>query len=216
MARVEASIIERKERREKIVELILAGVTNKSKIARQLGVSNATITRDIQKIEEQWVRDLNRGLDHARARQVQELAKVREEAWKAWAESRDGKLKIVTAEEGDGELSTTTTTETSAGDPRFLKTIIDALDKEAEIAGTKVIKVSPTSPDGSKTWATAHMEELMGLAEEIGEGVQVIEGEVIDGLVEQVLLEHTPEEQPGEEKEEGRTPEGGDSHREDN
>jgi len=71
------------ERRRKVADAYIAGQTQTA-IAESLGVNQSTVSRDINSLLEQWRAEHVHTIDAMVAKQLEELRKIREQAWRRW------------------------------------------------------------------------------------------------------------------------------------
>lgn len=80
--------IEITDRRRKVARLLAKKITQ-VEIAKELGVSQPTISRDVVAIEEEWKREYSEALELIRARELAELRDMERDAAAAFAKTRD-------------------------------------------------------------------------------------------------------------------------------
>ena len=95
------------ERRRKVADAYIAGQTQTA-IAESLGVNQSTVSRDINSLLEQWRAEHVHTIDQMVAKQLEELRKIREQAWRRWNDTME---------------------------QNWMKTIIDVQDREAKLLG---------------------------------------------------------------------------------
>jgi len=62
--------------------------TSQQRIAQEVGVSQATVCRDLRAIQREWMRSALRDLDDLKAREVAQVDNLERELWAAWDASR--------------------------------------------------------------------------------------------------------------------------------
>jgi hypothetical protein len=123
------------QRRKQVAEMYLRGQTQ-WEIARQVGVNQAQVSRDLKVLRREW---LGSALQDYDARKAQELAKidqVEQEAWAAWKRSQEPVEIIKASTDGNGKR-VEKTTKGQCGDPRFLQVIADCIRRRGDIVGLK-------------------------------------------------------------------------------
>ncbi len=73
--------IEREARRRKVAAFLLSGVTDQTAIAKQLNVSQPTISRDVRAIEEQWRGDAAADIAVAKGQDLQRIERLIAALW---------------------------------------------------------------------------------------------------------------------------------------
>lgn len=133
------------DRRRKVAEMYLRG-TIQADIARQLGVVQGTVSRDLAAIRADWRQSAVMDFD---ARKDQELAKIDEverAAWDGWRRSQEP-AETTRAEISGDVQKAVKTTEGQAGDPRFLQTVLNCVERRCRILGIDAPdKVSVSGP----------------------------------------------------------------------
>lgn len=93
-------------------------------IAAELGISQATVSRDIKWLSEQWQKKAARTVKQHQDRALVELDLVKQEAWSAWHESKSKRVTAKGAIKGE-----------FPGDPAYLGVVTDSIGKEMKIVG---------------------------------------------------------------------------------
>lgn len=109
-------------------------------IAKEIGVSDATIRRDLRLIMEYWRRSAIYDFNQRKMRELAALELTEAEAWSAWRRSCESKIKTVhTVKSADSEGEEITTdiiaTEQRDGDPRFLAIIEKCITTRLKVIG---------------------------------------------------------------------------------
>lgn len=120
-----------------------------TEIAAKLGLNQATVSRDLAKIAEQWKAQAVTDLDAVRARELAKLDALEVQAYEAWIASKaDTQRKVVEDRpgKGGGKFAKIETTQ-NVGDPRFLQAILAIQDRRAKIQGFD----APAKFDGTVT-----------------------------------------------------------------
>jgi hypothetical protein len=153
------------ERRTTVAQLYLRRLTQ-VEIATQLGVHQATVSRDLAALQKEWIANRLHDLDRHKAEQLEAIALREREAWAEWERS---KASSVVTTEADGE--TTTRTSTGTGDPRYLQVLEGCVEQRARILG---LFIAPRELGLSED--AAREQRYLGLAD------RVI-GRLLDGAV---------------------------------
>lgn len=138
--------------------LFLRGYTYRE-ISERLNEENArsgvgyTITKqmvywDMQQLLIEWKRERMENIDDYVTQELRKLDKMEQQAWEAWEASKTGKMRTkektnrgrpikTDATDGDPEYYgyEETTTETSAGNPRFLDLLLNIQQRRAKMLG---------------------------------------------------------------------------------
>jgi len=132
----ERTEIQKAEHRRIIAALYLRGKTQAS-IAAELGLSIATISRDIKVIHADWLKETRQDFDALKARELEKINEVEREAWESWRQSKEEKVitatKKVTGESGRNEASVKK--EKRAGDTEYLRLVQWAIEQRCKIFG---------------------------------------------------------------------------------
>ena len=79
--RAKQAEIEREDRRRKVAAILLSGVTDQVQIAKQLGVSQPTIHRDVKAIEERWREQAAADIAAAKGQDLQRIERLIAALW---------------------------------------------------------------------------------------------------------------------------------------
>jgi hypothetical protein len=141
--------------RDKIreTELYDQGKTIKQ-IAKILKLSEGTVWRDFQELDEDWTKETMSNVHRLKMRQIRQIQNAKAEALEAWEKSKGGIHKTVKETTGgaegtekDGEKHRTEHTK-SCGDPRFLAIYKELCAREATLIGLDTPKAATlTVPD---------------------------------------------------------------------
>ena len=134
--------------RRLIAEFYLTGYSQMAirqamKEDHNITISQATISRDLDEIQEQWKQTTTLDIDKAKVNELQKIDRVERELWKGWNRSY-GHVKKKTAKVKDsddkGHESEKTVQEwEQAGDPRFLLGILQCIEKRCRILGIEEV-----------------------------------------------------------------------------
>jgi len=186
MGRTLQESLEIDRRRALVAEHYLEGLTQ-SQIARELGVSQGTVSHDLKAIRQQWQASANRDFDEAVGIELAKLDKVEREAWKAWNRSLEPAESTRVMQQA-GNKRAEKTTRQQHGDPRFLEQIQRCIAARRALLGLDApTRIAPTSPDGEEAYHSHVMAELMRLAEAAKSGPVIVDAEYIAAHVEASL-----------------------------
>ena len=141
--------LERLERRKSIAELALKGWTQAA-IAEQLGVSQATVSLDLQHIIEEWKDAGLKYVEHARGIELVRLQRIEREAWGGWERSQKPTQTAVM--DGDAGANPNSgkarrTIKNQTGDPRFLDLILRSSAQRRSLLGLDATPADGTSDE---------------------------------------------------------------------
>ena len=183
-------------RREQVADSYIQGKTQ-AEIARDLGVSQPTVSTDLKAIQTQWRASAIRDFDLLRERELQKLDRLEREAWAAWERSQKASQQTVVSTTGD-EQRTQDTVKEQYGDPRFLETVHKCIASRRALLGLDApTRIAPTSPDGEEAYHSHVMSELMRLAEQSKNGPEVIDAAYVTSFVAQEKVECGADEHGG-------------------
>lgn len=129
--------VEIAERRPKVAALYLAGKVQ-TEIAAELGVDQATVSRDLKALQKEWSEQALRDLDQAKAEQLAKIDRLEREYWDAWAASQGEQTATSKKLVRDGEkekAEASTRVEVQPGDPRFLAGVQWCIEQRCKILG---------------------------------------------------------------------------------
>ena len=145
-----------RDRRE-ISRLYLKGMYQ-TDIAEKLGLSQPTVSRDIQVLIDEWKVERVYDINEAKARELAKVDNLELEYWDAWRRSQENAEKQTVKQKGaivDGKkkvvpIEGTKITEGQVGDPRFLTGIQWCIERRCLILGVDAPKKSEfTGKDGA-------------------------------------------------------------------
>ena len=120
-------------RRKQVADLHEKGSTQAA-IARELDVSQATISSDIKAIYEEWKESRARKFDEAREEQLKKLKLIAREAWKGWERSQKP-AETTRIVQKNGERRAEKMVRERSGDPQFLRVVLSACEKYCKLLG---------------------------------------------------------------------------------
>ena len=143
--------------RRKIGSLYLRGAIQ-ADIAEELGLSQATVSRDIHALIQDWQRDAARDIGERKAQELAKVDTLELEYWQAWkrsqedAETNEQKGTVVGETIKAGEVKKIT--KGQAGDPRFLQGVEWCIERRCKILGVDAPDKHDLTSAGEKiTWA---------------------------------------------------------------
>lgn len=133
------------DRRDRVAALWLRGYTQKEIGGMLGGLSQGTVSRDLAWVREQWAARSNIKVHEMRAEQVAKLDALQREYWHAWERSQGEIEKTVESTNRTNGDTLTITTETVAGDPRYLQGVERCIEQVCDILGLKAPQRSEVS-----------------------------------------------------------------------
>jgi len=129
-------------RRLAVADHYLAGATQ-TEIAAQLGVDQATISRDVRALRQQWREKAVRDIEQKEERELAILDRIEDEAWAGWKRSCRKSKRVTRTANG----AVLTTTKTQCGNPRFLFAVLTCIGHRCKIFGLYATEpVKPIEP----------------------------------------------------------------------
>lgn len=123
--------------RLRISDLYLQGWIQ-ADIAEVVGVSQATISRDLKTLHDEWQQRALANFDEVKAEQLAKVDRLEREYWRAWERScEDAETETQkTVEYGQGErVESQMQRKGQAGDPRFLVGVQWCIERRAKLLG---------------------------------------------------------------------------------
>lgn len=159
------------ERREKVAELLRQGRTHQQ-ISATLGVSPATVFRDIDAGQQELrERTASHRLEFV-LDQLNDLQAIKEEAWAAWHKSKQDAESLVESLDAKGKNKRgrpkTKTTKGQCGDSRFLAQYMSAMEREAKLLGLDIL------PEEKQGTEDGQFQTRQQLVEELKKRLTVI------------------------------------------
>ncbi len=116
-------------------------------IARELGVSQATISNDLKAIRKEWKESRICNYNEATMEEVKSLEVVEREAWEAWQRSQKPAVTTRIIQK-NGEKRAEKTIRERPGDPGFLRVVLSAIEKQHKLLGLDAAaKAALETPD---------------------------------------------------------------------
>jgi hypothetical protein len=153
-------------RRQQVTELSLQGWSQTS-IAAHLGISQSTVSEDMQHVREAWQESAVSMIDEIRARELTKIDLVEREAFAAWFRSQKPAQSAVVTGDGTGNL-TRKSMKHQTGDPRFLDQINKCIAQRRALIGLDVVPAAAppeAQVDGNLTPQARQQQVLTLLAE---------------------------------------------------
>lgn len=186
MGRTRQEDVRIEQRRQQVGDLYVKGSTQ-SQIARELGVSQSTVSVDLKAIRREWRDSRIRDFDEAVSIELKKLDHLEREAWSGWERSQQPAESTKVTQDGSGKKAEKIVKQ-QQGDPRFLEQVHRCIVSRRTLLGLDApTRIAPTSPDGREPYHTYVMAELMRLAEETAEGPTVIDAAYIEQEVNRHL-----------------------------
>lgn len=144
---------EKVDRREKVARMYLSARTQ-AEIAATLGINQATVSRDLKALQQQWQANALQSIDKIKAKELASIDRLEREYWDSWIASREAK-ETTTSEQStvaSGQrIKAAIRTEQRDGDPRYLEGVRWCINKRCEIMGLNaMIKQMNLAIDVSK------------------------------------------------------------------
>ena len=124
--------------RRRITDLYLQGHIQYD-IAEQLGISQATVSRDLKAIQKEWQQSTLVDLHEAKAKELARIDRLEREYWREWEESKKDKETVIkkgvrSVATGDRDEATKRE-EGQRGDPRYLSGVQWCIEQRCKIVG---------------------------------------------------------------------------------
>lgn len=118
-----------------------------AQIAEKQGVTQQTISKDLQTIQRRWQAECVDAMTQGKARELARIDELERTYWAAWFESKDPKTSKATEKSGTTENSRQKLSlkeETRDGNPAFLQGVMTCIDKRCKLLGLDApVKVDP-------------------------------------------------------------------------
>ena len=138
---IKRSNAQRHKDRLVISDLYLKG-NGQYQIAEKLGISQATVSRDIKVLIRYWKIMQQKNVDSLKEQELAKINKLEVEAWEAWEKSKTQFRSTTIKRQGLTKenietlpAETTVRTEDQCGDPRFLQSVQWCIQRRIEIFG---------------------------------------------------------------------------------
>lgn len=123
--------------RRNISKLYLRGKVQ-HEIAKELGISQATVSRDLKVIQEDWVKESAQALDQRKAIELAKVDALELEYWEAWKRSQQDAVSEVSemsTDSGGQKIKKQKKVDGQVGDPRYLAGVMQCIDRRCQILG---------------------------------------------------------------------------------
>jgi len=141
-------------------------------IAKETGLSQATVSRDIKALQRDWLKSALIDFDKAKARElskIDNLERIYRKAWERSCEDAETTTQKMVGDPKTGRKEMSKTAKGQVGDPRFLQGIQWCIDRRCKILGVDApTKIAPTDPTGTKEYALSDRERTMRIAALLG------------------------------------------------
>ncbi len=125
--------VERVQDRALIAELLLKGWTQTA-IGEHLEISQSQVSRELRRIKEDWKKESNRDFDLSVEQELKRLELIERTYWQAWEKSLQPK-ESTSSEKKGSEVKVGKRTEQRAGNPQFLKGVMECIDRRCKLLG---------------------------------------------------------------------------------
>lgn len=141
-------------------------------IATELKLAPRTVTTEMQRIRERWMKSSLQNFDHLKSEQLAKIDTLEAEYWDAWKrsvgtkeESTTGRKQGVAASGEPVDLTQAKINRwTDAGDPRFLDGVGKCIQRRCEILGFNApVKIAPTDPTGEEPYSGLSDSDLLAI-----------------------------------------------------
>src|SRR5262249_21328434 len=144
--RIAPSRLQVQQRRNTVARLYLQQRTQ-GEIARELGVNQGTVSRDLKAIQAEWQKERLDDFLQAKLRELARIDQLERKYWEAWERSCQDREQMVqektTAPAGD-RLKAGTRTEGRDGNAEFLRGVERCIEMRCRILNLFVVQVNTT------------------------------------------------------------------------
>src|SRR5216684_7373390 len=137
MPRSPAEAIRMEARRVKVAELYLRGMRSLARIAQELGVDKAQISRDFKQIRKMWRETCIQDIHVAQQEELAKIDQIEQKAWLAWERSCQSVETMEVIGTAQGAKSkpekVRKITKGQSGNPRFLQVALECVAKRCEL-----------------------------------------------------------------------------------
>lgn len=142
------------QRRQQVAELYLQSWAQAA-IGQELGISQPTVSQDLEAIRREWRESSVRDFDALRERELRKLDMLEREAWAAWERSQRPSESTRVTQDGSGKLAQRTVQQ-RIGDPRFLEQVQKCIAARRALLGLDApTRIAPVMPDGQEPFRLA-------------------------------------------------------------
>ena len=144
-------------------------------IAQELGIGQATVSRDLKALQQEWQQSALVNIDAAKARELARVDELERTCWTEWEASKQEKHSTI-REQVDGAQGTRKKAqmkqEERLGDPRYLQGVQWCIERRCKILGIDAPSRAELSGKGGKDLLDVQgLIDLLRRAEEaVGNG----------------------------------------------
>lgn len=144
MAGVKRNKVKREEDRAKISRMYRSGYTQKQ-IAEEIGISQQTVSRDLNVVKGRWMKDADINFDQMRAEQLAKIDNLEAELWGAWRRSvREKKVQSRASDSGSGKFMDRVSLESRDGNSAFTNGIAKCIEMRCRMLGLESPVITAT------------------------------------------------------------------------
>lgn len=125
--------VERVQDRALIADLLLKNWTQTA-IGEHLKLSQSQVSRELRRIKEEWKKQSERDFDLSVEQELKRLELIERTYWQAWDKSLQPK-ESTSSEKKGSEVKVGKRTEQRAGNPQFLKGVMECIDRRCKLLG---------------------------------------------------------------------------------
>jgi len=131
MGRTTRKKVQIEHRRTQVAELYLKGRTQ-VEIARELGVSQATISSDLKAMKKEWKEARVRDMDELIAEHIKKQQLLYREAWEGYEQSKEP-LETTRVIQSNGQKRAEKTVRQRSANPGFLRIVRDVMERHSKL-----------------------------------------------------------------------------------
>jgi hypothetical protein len=137
MPRSPAEAIRLESRRSKVAELYMRGMRSLTRIAQELNVDKAQISRDFKHIRKMWRETCIQDIHVAHQEELAKIDEIEQKAWAGWERSCQPVETMEVIGTAQGAKSkpekVRKITKGQSGNPRFLQVVLECVSKRCEL-----------------------------------------------------------------------------------
>jgi len=141
--------------RQQIADWYLQGLTQaviaeriNSDPEREYTLTQQTISNDIRRIQELWLKSSLRDFDEMKAQELAKIDRLEREYWRGWEQSCQDAETVRQEGDAKGVDKIVKTAKGQAGDPRFLAGVMSCIEKRCKILGIEAAQKLDVTSDG--------------------------------------------------------------------
>jgi ECF sigma factor len=135
-----------------------------AEIASALGLSIATVKRDLATIRERWLDSALRDFDALKAEQLAKIDAVEAEAWAMWSRSCERQVRTSTQEieaSSHPGCNTRTDAQLGSGEPRYLQITLQCVERRSRLLGLDAPqKIAQTDSKGQDSKVQHRIQDM--------------------------------------------------------